>query len=132
MKTVQWLIVLGWTLLFIPVNLFFLGKIKLVMKPVPHLVIRRKSGKWSWSHGLIINLSPGADKYVYYHELVHLEQFIDSYGTMPFFYAYQYIKNLIRYRNFKKAYLEVQYEIEARAKEEEKRIKDSSLNPQGK
>ena len=48
------------------------------------------------------------------HELVHIRQ-INQYGIFKFYLTYirDYLKNLWKYRNHEKAYLNIPFEIEA-------------------
>lgn len=52
------------------------------------------------------------------HELVHFNQ-IQEAGLIKFYskYLWDYIKNLIKYRNHKEAYMNIPYEVEAYAEE---------------
>jgi len=52
------------------------------------------------------------------HEKEHVKQYRQN-GLIKFLfcYFYEYIKNLIKYRSHKKAYLNISYEIEARKAE---------------
>ena len=48
------------------------------------------------------------------HEMVHIKQ-IEKEGALKFYskYLYYYLVNLVKYRDTKKAYLNIPYEIEA-------------------
>jgi len=52
------------------------------------------------------------------HEKEHVKQYQQN-GIIKFLFCYffEYIKNLIKYRSHKKAYLNISYEIEARKAE---------------
>lgn len=48
------------------------------------------------------------------HELIHQKQ-MDVHGVLGFYikYLYEYIKNLVKYRNHNQAYLNIPFEKEA-------------------
>jgi len=49
------------------------------------------------------------------HELIHQEQ-MDRHGLVSFYliYLFDYFRNLIRFQNHRRAYLEIPFEVEAR------------------
>jgi hypothetical protein len=58
------------------------------------------------------------DARLYAHEMKHVEQILrDGWGLFYAKYLYFYAMNLLIFRDFREAYLQIPYEIEARAAE---------------
>jgi hypothetical protein len=70
---------------------------------------------------------------IYRHELEHIYQ-VRKYGFLSFYISYLiiYFANLIRYKSFKVAYLNISYELEARKVEvrslTEQQVKELGLD----
>ncbi|MEE9417594.1 MAG: DUF4157 domain-containing protein [Acidimicrobiales bacterium] len=65
-------------------------------------------------------VDPSKTKKLIAHELVHVRQWAE-YGVVGFLarYVFHYLRNLIKYRKHYTAYLEIPFEIEARAEAEQ-------------
>ncbi len=75
------------------------------------------SSGWTFGHRIMIRpgLSPEKKARLLRHERAHVRQY-EEFGVLGFLsrYLWAYVKNLIRYRRHRVAYLSIPFEVEAR------------------